>query len=189
LTDLPFSCRCGQVKGTLHEAASNVGTHVRCFCSSCRAAMIYTGDPDPGDQGVTLFQTTPDKISFQQGQDQLAVFSFGPKNILRWRAACCNAALFTTLRSPKIPLAALITRRLADATAIGPVKSQAFVPQPDGTSQHQGKLALFGGVLWRGLIARLTGRWRNTPFFDIKTRTPTAPVTVLTKETRTNLIG
>ncbi len=58
--------------------------------------MIHTGDPDPGDQGVTLFQTTPDKISFQQGQDRLAVFSCGLKNILRWQASCCNAALFTT---------------------------------------------------------------------------------------------
>ncbi len=144
--------------------------------------MIHTGDPDPGDQGVTLFQTTPDKISFQQGQDRLAVFSFGPKNILRWQASCCNAALFTTLRSPKIPLAALITQRMADATAIGPVKAQAFVLEPDSTRQHQGRMALFGGVLRRGLIARLTGRWKNTPFFDIKTRMPTAPVAVLPQE-------
>ncbi|WP_238932917.1 DUF6151 family protein [Sulfitobacter mediterraneus] len=189
MTDLPFSCRCGQVKGTLHDARPNTGTHVRCFCSSCRAAMIHTGDPDPGDQGVTLFQTTPDKISFQHGQDRLPVFSFGPKNILRWQASCCNAALFTTLRSPNLPLAALLTRRLADATAIGPVKAQAFVPEPDGTRQHQGRMALFGGVLWRGLIARLTGRWKSTPFFDIKTRMPTAPVTVLPQETRRNLIG
>ena len=189
MSDLPFSCRCGQVKGTLHDASPGSGNHVRCFCSSCRAAMIHTGDPDPGDQGVTLFQTTPDKISFQQGQDGLAVFSFGPQNILRWQASCCDAALFTTLRTPKVPLAALITNRLANTTAIGPVKSQAFVPQPDGTSKHQNKIALFGGVLWRSLIARLTGRWKATPFFDTATLRPVAPVTVLDQKTRADLLG
>jgi hypothetical protein len=187
MADVPFSCPCGGIKGTLHGATPSSGTHVRCYCSACRAAVIYTGGADPEKRGVEIFQTTPDKISLQQGRGSLGAFSFSPKKLIRFRATCCGVQMFTVLATPKIPLAGVMTHLLEDKSVIGPVACEAFIPQPDGTSKHRGVIRLYGGVLWRGFVARITGRWKQTSFFDIQTAKPVARVYVPGAEERANL--
>lgn len=184
---VPFSCRCGTVKGTLADIGW--GNHARCFCRSCRAADIHTGAVDPGDDGVTLYQTTPDKISFQSGQDQLKVFSFGPKNLLRWQASCCGALMFNTLRAPGIPFAALRTDRIADTSALGPIASRGFIPMQGGKHRHEGAGQMALGMLWRALVGRINGRWKQTPFFNTDTSAPVTDVQVLPKGERDRLIA
>lgn len=157
---------------------------MRCYCSACRAALIYTTGVDPKDGGVELYQTTPDKLSFQQGRGNLSVFSFTPKKLLRYRASCCGVPMFTMLPTPKFALAGMMTDLLEDKTAIGPVAMEAFVPQADGTFKHTSKLRLYGGTMWRALIARITGRWKQTPFFDIATGHPVSEVYVPTEQER-----
>lgn len=176
MTALPFACRCGCLKGTLSITTPHAGNHVRCFCASCRAAMIYTGAPDPKDGGVVLYQTTPDRIRLTHGADQLAVYSFTPTKLLRWQAACCGTALGTTLPSPRFALFAIMTNLLTDPAPLGPERMQAFVPQADGSSKHSSVLRLYGGTIWRAAVARMTGRWRQTPFFDVGTSKTVAPV-------------
>lgn len=187
MTDLPFSCKCGEIRGTLHNATPRNGNHVRCYCSACRAAVIYTTGVDPKDSGVELYQTTPDKLSFQQGRGNLDVFSFTPKKLLRYRASCCGVPMFTMLPTPKFALAGMMTDLLEDKTAIGPVAMEAFVPQADGSFKHTSKLRLYGGTMWRALTARITGRWKQTPFFDIATGRPVKDVYVPTKQERAEL--
>ncbi|MGC1506512.1 MAG: DUF6151 family protein [Sulfitobacter sp.] len=179
MANVPFTCRCGKVQGTLHNVGS--GNHARCFCQSCRAADIFTGETDPGADGVTLYQTTPDNITFDSGQDQLAVFSFGPKNLLRWQASCCGALMFNTLRAPKVPFAALRADRASNTADFGPVASRGFIPVEGGKHRHEGVGPLVFGMLWRAFIGRITGRWKQTPFFDIDTLQPVAEVQVLPK--------
>lgn len=160
---------------------------MRCYCSSCRAAACFTTGIDPEERGVTLFQTTPDKISFQQGHSKLAVFSFTPRKLLRYRASCCGVQMFTMLPTPKFALAGIMTNLLKDTSAIGPVASEAFIPRPDGSTKHSSVLKLFGGTIWRALVARVTGRWKQTPFFDIATGKPVAEVYVPSAEERAKL--
>lgn len=187
MADVPFSCSCGGIRGTLHKATPLGGNHVRCYCSSCRAAACFTTGIDPEERGVTLFQTTPDKISFQQGHSKLAVFSFTPRKLLRYRASCCGVQMFTMLPTPKFALAGIMTNLLKDTSAIGPVASEAFIPRPDGSTKHSSVLKLFGGTIWRALVARVTGRWKQTPFFDIATGKPVAEVYVPSAEERAKL--
>jgi len=187
MADVPFSCRCGEIRGTLHGATPSSGNHVRCYCSACRAAIIYANGEDVGDAGVELYQTTPDKISFQSGRSNLGVFSFSPKKLLRFRATCCGVQMFTMLPTPKFALAGVMTNLLEDTAAIGPVAMEAFIPQPDGSSRHSSIMRLYSGTMWRALLARLSGRWKQTSFFDIKTGKPVAEVYVPTQEERANL--
>ncbi|WP_299415106.1 DUF6151 family protein [uncultured Sulfitobacter sp.] len=187
MTDVPFSCKCGEIKGTLHGASPTTGNHVRCYCAACRAAVLYTTGHDPEDRGVELYQTTPDKISFQHGRGNLAVFSFNPEKLLRYRASCCGVPMFTMLPTPKFAMAGMMTNLLADTSAIGPVAMEAFVPQPDGTSKHTSVVRLYGGTMWRALIARITGRWKQTSFFDITTCKPVSEVYVPTAQEREKL--
>lgn len=187
MADVPFSCRCGEIKGTLHHASPTSGNHVRCYCASCRAAVLFANGDDVGTRGVELYQTTPDKISIQQGRRHLGVFSFNPKKLLRFRANCCGVQMFTMLPTPKIAMTGVMTNLLEDRAAIGPVTVEAFIPQPNGGFKHSAKLRLYGGTIWRALTARITGRWQQTSFFNIATGKPVADVYIPTEQERANL--
>ncbi len=91
------------------------------------------------------------------------------------------------LSTPKFAMVGLMTNLLEEKAAIGPVAMEAFIPQPDGSSRHSSVVRLYGGTMWRTLVARLTGRWKQTPFFDIKTGKPEASVYVPTAQERAKL--
>ena len=187
--DIAFSCTCGTLKGTLCGAHPRSGTHAACFCADCRAADVHLGQPDPAPDPIGIFQTTPDKIKITAGQDQLAVFSFGKKNLLRWHAKCCGASLFNTLRNPKIAFVGVRTNRLADTAPLGPIVARGFIPVAGGKPKHEGIQHLIWGMITRVAGARLSGRWKQTPFFDTGTQTPTREITVLSKSTRAGLLA
>jgi hypothetical protein len=111
--------------------------------------------------------------------DHLAVFSFGERNILRWYADCCGSILFNTIRSPKIAFASIRTDRLSDTDAIGPVIAEAFVTGKDGKQRHKGLSRFIFGLVTRIAAARLSGSWKDTPFFDAATLKPIRPVHVV----------
>ncbi|WP_299729899.1 DUF6151 family protein [uncultured Tateyamaria sp.] len=183
--DLPFSCTCGTVRGTLRGVSPGNGNRVDCYCGDCRAAIVFA-DPDNSapDGPVQLYQTTPNRIHFEAGADQLAVFSLSPKGILRWHARCCGAMLFNTLRSPKVAFAAFFTDRTPDASPLGPVKTRANVQKGDGTSYHDGLRHAVLTLARNAIPARLTGGWKATPFFDPATLEPVAEIYVLSKDER-----
>ena len=182
--DIPFRCACGTLTGVLQGVSPSTGTHASCFCSDCRAAEIFCDQQDPAPEPVAFFQLTPDRVRFETGYDQLAVFSFGPKNLLRWRAACCGVPLFITPRSPKIAFTGVRTNLLAETDALGPIVARAFVPQPGGKQKTEGGARFVIGVFSRIVSAFISGKWKNTPFFDIDAKKPVQPVYVLSREER-----
>lgn len=95
--------------------------------------------------------------------------------------------MFTMLPTPKFAFVGVMTNLLTDTTAIGPVVSEAFIPQPDGSYKHSSRLRLFGGTIWRALVARATGRWKQSPFFDIGTGEPVAKVYTPSPQERAEL--
>jgi hypothetical protein len=187
MADIPFSCACGTLKGTLLAASPSSGCHAECFCSDCRAAEIFLGQPDPAPGPVGLFQTTGDRIRIETGQDHLAVFAFGRKNLLRWYADCCRTPMFNVLRKPKLGFASVMTRCLSDPSAIGPVVGRGFIPQPNGKVKHIGIASLILGLARRTVVQRVTGRWRQTPFLDPATGEPVRPVHLVTAQERAGL--
>ena len=189
MTDLPFSCACGQVKGVLHGVAPGSGTNAICHCRSCRAADLHCGAPDPGTQGVGIYQTSPWRLKITEGADRLAVFSFGPKNLLRWQAGCCGALLFNTPRNPRISFVGIRTSIFPETAPLGPVDGHAFIPTGNGKTRHEGTHRFVWGFAKRTLANLASGKWRRTPFFDTETGDPVARVDVLPEGTRDRLIA
>lgn len=165
-TDLSFACNCGELRGTLIGVSPTNGTRAECYCHDCRAAELYAGQPDPAPGGVQLYQTVPDRVQFDSGADQLAVFSLSSKGLLQWQARCCGAVLFKTMRTPKVPFASFRTDRLEDDSPLGPVVARAFVRKANGKRGHEGGLRFMLGFAKRALSRRITGKWKTTPFFD-----------------------
>lgn len=164
--DLPFACDCGKLRGTLLGVSPANGTRAECYCHDCRAVELYAGQPDPAPGGVQLYQTVPDRVRFDAGLDQLAVFSLSDKGLLQWQARCCGAILFKTMRTPKVPFASFRTDRLEDDTPLGPLTARAFARKANGKRGHEGGLKFMFGFATRALSRRLTGKWRQTPFFN-----------------------
>lgn len=187
VSSVAFGCSCGNVRGTVSPATKRSGTHLVCHCADCRAAQRYFGQPDPAPDGVQIFQTTPDTISFEQGLDRLGLFRLGPKGTCRWYATCCNAPLFNTLANPRLPFAGLLVARVDDPAPLGPVVAQASLPQKDGTSKHKNGTMMVWRIFRRLAAARLSGRWRQTPFFDPDSGTPVAEATIPTRQDRAAL--
>ena len=58
--------------------------------------------------GSEVFQTTPARIEFTQGADQLACMRLSPKGLMRWYARCCNTPIANTLPSPGMAFAGIL---------------------------------------------------------------------------------
>ncbi|MEO0668444.1 MAG: DUF6151 family protein [Pseudomonadota bacterium] len=181
--DLKFACDCNKLRGTLVGITPASGTRVECFCHDCRAAEVYAGQPDPAPDAVQLYQTAPYHVRIDAGADQLAPFAFSHKGPLRWQARCCGATMFLTARSPKLSFTSFRTDRLEAPEALGPVVARAFVRKPSGKRGHEGLPRFIAGFARRAIGARLTGRWKDTPFFGTDGR-PVADVHLVTKAER-----
>lgn len=187
ISGLAFSCSCGALKGRISHAGVRLGTHVVCFCHDCRAAQLYFGQPDPAPGPVEILQMTPEEIEIDKGIEHLTAMQLSPKGMLRWYAKCCNAPLATTTRTPKFPFAGFIVKRIDDPSALGPVKTRGFIPQPDGRQKHEKLGPAVFGLLRRVAKSRVSGSWKNTPFFDPETGAPITPPTVISKSERAAL--
>lgn len=179
---LPFACNCGKVHGTLRNITPNAGTQLICHCDDCRRAVIWLGKPDPGTEGVRYYQTTPARVDIDA--TQLAAYTWKNEKLLRWYAPCCNTPMFNSLNSPKWAFASISVNILSDPDALGPVRAHAFILKPNGKRGHTGMLAFMGGFAKRVIGARISGTWRNTPFFD-EAGAPRTKVKPLTHEDRT----
>lgn len=180
---LGFGCSCGAVRGTVHTTPPARGNQLQCHCDDCRRAIVWLGQPDPGPDGVCYFQTAPSFVTLVAGHEKLGAFTWKSPRLVRWYAACCNTPLFNTLDSPKWAFASIMVARLDDPASLGPVTAHAFVQKSNGKRGHVKALGFMWGFARRVAGARLTGSWRETPFFDDQGR-PRAPIRKLTKADR-----
>lgn len=187
VSDLAFACNCGALSGHISAAGVKSGTHAECFCHDCRAAQLYFKQPDPAPGPVEVLQISPEHVVFETGAEHLALMQLSPKGMLRWYARCCDAPLATTPRTPKFPFAGFIANRLRHPENLGPIVTRGFIPGPEGKQSHKGLRHAVVGLFSRVVSSRLSGRWKDTPFFDIKTGTPVATPVILTKEQRAAL--
>ncbi len=186
-SDLAFSCACGTLTGRITSDGARLGTHAECFCHDCRAAQLYFGQPDPAPGPVEVFQIAPDEVTIDSGADHLAAMSLSPKGMLRWYAKCCNAPLATTPRTARFPFAGFIALRIADRARLGPISTRGFVPRPNGEQKHENLAPAAIGLLRRVIKSRLSGGWKNTPFFDPESFEPVVTPAVISKEERAAL--
>jgi hypothetical protein len=190
-----LSCRCGALRGTVDGAAPH--QRIACYCADCQAYAHFLHRPGEylDERGGThVILTVPGAIALTAGAEQLAAMRMTPKGPIRWYAACCRTPIANTGLSHKLAFAALMAPALggpgqAFDAAFGPVRRFGFVqnakgdPKPPRTSF----LGVFAGVMVRSLRARLDGRYRRTPFFDVTTNRPVAEPKVLSPDERAHL--
>jgi hypothetical protein len=191
---IQLRCRCGKLQGEVD--AARVAARAVCYCKDCQAfARFLKAEEAVLDAagGTEVEATLPAAVRFTGGLEHLACMSLSPKGIYRWYASCCNTPVGNTPRNPAVPYVGLVRtcldappetldRQLGRSTmtvnrgsAHGPTKAT-----PVATLLG---LARIGGALVK---ARLSGSYRDNPFFDAS-GAPLRTPRVLTREERAAL--
>ncbi|WP_146174227.1 DUF6151 family protein [Litoreibacter ponti] len=169
---ISLTCQCGSFKARLRGADAKNGNHGVCYCVDCQAFARHLVQLDrvaDAAGGTEIYQTQPHRFEITEGAAHLAVLRLSPKGLNRWYAACCNTPICNTPRSPKVAFAGVVAANItAPDGALGPIRfrykrESALHP----VSEPAGNMVGFVVKTLSAILGeRLSGRWRDTPFFD-----------------------
>jgi Family of unknown function (DUF6151) len=195
--DFPIRCRCGQLEGQL-TFTERAGRAV-CYCRDCQAFARFLGNSERilnELAGTDIIATSPRFLRIARGKEQLRCMSLSEKGLLRWYTACCRTAIGNTPRNPKLSYVGLVHSCLAGSSieldaAFGPAKAAINTASANGTvnstswSTFRASLKIMRNVLG----SRLSGKYRDNPFFMPGTAEPLVAPQVLTVTERRVLRG
>jgi len=184
-----LQCQCGQLGGEVDlSAAVNRCT---CYCLSCRAFPKVLGSADrvlDARGGTDIIQTSPQVVRITRGREQLAVLRLTPNGTMRWYARCCGTPIGNNVMNYRVSFVGLIHDCLRDpmhsldesfGRSLGGVFTTYAIGEPKPAQINR------LGAVWRlgrmMLKARLSGAYKNTPFFSADGK-PAAEPRVLTSE-------
>ena len=180
MTNVPIHCACGSVRGVVRKMTPSTTNRVVCYCKDCQAFAHYLGqDEDVLDArgGTQVLQISPGQVEFTEGAEHLKCLRLTDGGPFRWYAGCCKTPIGNTPASWRVSFLGLISRCL-DASGIeptleavtGPVRMHVY---RNGATDPNALKGLPGPSAWKmmrfGLSvvgAMLSGKYRNTPFFD-----------------------
>jgi hypothetical protein len=187
----PLQCRCGVLRGQV--VPSRTAIRARCYCRDCRAFARFLGADGLIDAagGTEIVATLPRQVRFTAGADALACLSLSPRGIYRWYAGCCNTPIGNTPRNPKIAYVGLVALGLSGTgpsmtDSFGPLRmavNTASASKPVRATPLATALGM-AGLAGAMVAARLSGAYRDNPFFQPGTATPVRPVRVLSRDER-----
>ena len=189
----PLQCRCGALKG--YVSAPGTATRVVCYCKDCQAFAHFLEGPDNPVLnelgGTEIVATLPGHVHFTEGLEALACMSLSDRGLLRWYASCCKTPIGNTPRDVRISYVGLIHSCLAKVApslqdSFGPLRMVVQTKSAKGKVQPtpiRSLLALLA-ILKSVAAARISGKYRNNPFFLDNPAMPIRQPRVLTKAER-----
>lgn len=192
---IPLRCACGKLQGEVEPG--KVAARAVCYCKDCQAFARFLGRESEllaGAGGTEVASALPGAVRFTSGVEHLACMSLSPRGLYRWYAACCNTPIGNTPRAVTTPYIGLMRACLAappdtldrqlgrarimveTGSALGRVR-----PTPLRTAWA---VARIGSMM---LGARLTGAYRDNPFFQPGASQPLRRPRVLTIDERAAL--
>lgn len=183
-----IQCRCGALSGEVthpHAAMRAV-----CYCRDCRAYALHLGQAAAvldAAGGTDVVATQARYVALTGGVEHLACLSLKENGLLRWYARCCNTPLANTPRDWRLPYVGLVHACLAKPleSTFPPAQLRVNTKSAKGpvppTPWHQWLTLL--AFMPQFAVARLTGAYRQTPFFSA-TGAPRVDVRVLSPAER-----
>ena len=187
----PLRCRCGTLRGLVLTSATAV--RAVCYCKDCQAYARFLGTPGVVDRhgGTEVVASVPRQVRFTAGQAALACLSLSPRGTLRWYAECCKTPIGNTPRNPKIAYVSLVHSCLeADTRALessfGPLRLAVNTGSAIGEVRATRAASVMGVLkVAKALLgARLSGAYRDNPFFLPGSGTPVREPYVLSRAER-----
>lgn len=193
--DFPLHCQCGTLQASLAEPQR--ATRAVCYCRDCQAFARFLGQTARilnRYGGTDIVAASPHRLRFTRGVEVLRCMSLSEKGLLRWYAGCCNTPLANTPRDPALPYVGIVHDSLAELAAardaaFGPARIALNTASATGPVAAT-RVATVAGVLkimHNVLAARLSGNYRDNPFFERGGSRPVVVPEVLTSAQRRTL--
>lgn len=187
--DLPLACKCGKVRGVLHDASPSRVNRVVCYCADCQAFAHFLERPDLLDEhgGSDIVQVAPGNVVFHQGVENIAAVRLGPKGPFRWYATCCKTPLGNTVQ-PSLPFVGFVHEVFQGKIDVfGPPTGkiwaqEASSPPPNATAKVP--VGLIATTVRKILGWKLVGKAWPNPFFERGRAVPRYPVRILERSER-----
>ena len=198
MTSHSIRCRCGKLQGEISYPER--GTRAVCYCRDCQAFAHFLGpaqDTLDAMGGTEVVAVAPRWVSFTGGREQLVCMSLTERGTLRWYAGCCRTPIGNTPRDRKLSHVGVIHACLRGSTStlndsFGPVRMrvnrQSAKGRPTTTPVAAFTIALLrylGSLAW----SRVSGKYKQNPFFDAATGQPRVEPYVLSKAEHAKLYG
>ena len=177
MQSVTIQCTCGALKGSM-KIRQGIN-HCVCYCADCQAFANHLKRADEIlDQrgGTEVIQTSQANITLLEGIDNLACLRLTPKGIIRWYTSCCNTPIGNTLPNHKLAFIGLVhnclyTRPASLEQTFGPVSMVVNTAHARGEPRPEpaGLLRATARIIFMMLKDRLTGRYRESPFFNAQT--------------------
>lgn len=176
---------------------TGVVNHGLCYCLDCQAFAHFLGRPGEildTHGGTEIVQTASPNVAITSGAGNLACMRLTANGLMRWHARCCNTPIGNTAASWKLPFVGLIhsclrsdTRSLDDS--FGPISMRVYTQHAKGDPKPRMSGALATAVRFARMMlgARVSGRYRTTPFFAANTGEPVVTPRVLSERERSEL--
>jgi hypothetical protein len=189
---IALRCACGALTGTV--AATHRAARAICYCRDCQTFARFLGQPTKilNERGGTdIVATTPSVVHFTQGREQLRCMSLSETGLLRWYAGCCRTPIGNTPRTPKLPYVGLVHNCLAGTAgeldaAFGVAKVAINTESASGpvSPTKWRSVAAVLKIMRNVVAARLSGAYRDSPFFKSGTAEPIVAPQVLSSAER-----
>lgn len=191
-SDIAVRCKCGRVRGIVHQVSPSTVNHALCYCHDCRAFAHWLEREDTLDAhgGTSIIQFARSRFELKDGIDQVRCLRLGPKGLHRFYADCCRTPLGNTV--PSLPFLGVargafeVAPEDRDAT-FGPIMVARAEDAVGGAAP--GPQRLVRGILH---VARLIAGWalrglgHPSPLLDRSGKSMFTP-RVLTREERQEL--
>jgi hypothetical protein len=193
----PLRCECGVVEG--YVASPDIAARAVCYCKDCQAFARFLGASERilnTRGGTDIIATLPRHVHFAKGAEQLRCMRLSDKGLLRWYAACCRTPIGNTPRDPRLSYVGLVRSCLPGSSSeiddvFGPSRMSLNTASANGQvsptriANLQGLLKIMRNVLG----ARLSGAFRDNPFFRSVSGEPISMPETLQPHERSALRG
>lgn len=168
----PIQCKCGTVRAQLE--GTGISSRVLCYCTDCRAFARFLGQPEQvldRQGGTEIVQVSQGRLRFSAGKERLKAVRLTEKGMVRWYADCCKTPLGNIMANRGISFVGLIHSALDQARMDEDFgKASAVVNVETALGEPKPKQVGLPGIILRFIRlvagARLSGEYRNSPFFD-----------------------
>lgn len=152
-----------------------------CYCKDCQAYARFLGAPGITDSfgGTEVVASLPRLVHLTGGLEALTCLSLSPRGLLRWYASCCNTPIGNTPRNPRLPYVGLVhtcleARSPPLETSFGASRMAVNTRSARGKVQSTHLRGAVGVLTLLGSLAgaRLTGAYKDNPFFTNGSSTP-----------------
>jgi hypothetical protein len=193
--ELNLTCACAGVSLAIEETSPRTGIRYVCHCDDCQAYAEFLGRSDTAldaNGGTDAYQLPASRVRVTGGKPLLACMQATSRPLLRWYCSACRTPVANTYHTSKLSFVALPLSQASDPArdeVLGPSSGHAWTKFAWGDLKGARQIDI-PAMLWRIasriLAARLTGDWRNNPFFDADGR-PISPPRRLTASERAEL--